>query len=107
MDFQRLPWTSKDFRPIVKMKSIQFCAKHPHGGRNAMYSSSRKVEYNTDIILGRIVIVSKSYRVQRNKGAKCFVIADASTAFSLIIFVFCSSVYLFKVFLDYFIHGKV
>jgi hypothetical protein len=53
-----------------------------------MYSSSRKVEYNTDIILGRIVIVSKSYRVQRNKGAKCFVIADASTAFSLIIFVF-------------------
>jgi hypothetical protein len=40
---------------------IQFCAIHPHEGRNAMYGLSTKLEYATeyatDITLGRIVLV--------------------------------------------------
>jgi hypothetical protein len=51
-----------------------------------MYSSSTNVEYATGITLGRIVRL-KSYRVQRKKCAKCFVIAGASSAFSFIVFL--------------------
>jgi hypothetical protein len=44
-----------------------------------MYSLSRKVEYATDIALGRIARL-KSYRVQSKKGAK-------SVWFSFIVFL--------------------
>jgi hypothetical protein len=50
-----------------------------------MYSSSTKIEYATDITLRRIVRL-KSYRMQRKKGAKSFVIAGASTACRLVTF---------------------
>jgi hypothetical protein len=44
---------------------IQFCAIPPHEGRNVIFSLSTKVEYATDITLGRIVR-SKSLGVQWN-----------------------------------------
>jgi hypothetical protein len=43
---------------------MQFCAIDPHEGRNAMYSLSTKVEYATDITLGKIGRL-KSYRVHK------------------------------------------
>jgi hypothetical protein len=51
-----------------------------------MQRLTTKVEYATDIRLGRIVRL-KSYRVQRKKGAKSFVIAGANTVFSFIAFL--------------------
>jgi hypothetical protein len=56
-------------RPIVKITWVQFCTIDPHEGRNARYSSSTKVEYATDITLGRLVWL-KSYRVQCKKRKK-------------------------------------
>jgi hypothetical protein len=50
-----------------------------------MYSSCTKVEYATDITLGRIIRL-KSYRVQRKKGARGFVIAGAGTVCRLVAF---------------------
>jgi hypothetical protein len=55
----------------VKITCIHFSAIFPHEGRNAMYSSSTKVEYTTDVTLGGMVRL-KCYLVQHKKGAKCF-----------------------------------
>jgi hypothetical protein len=52
------------------------------------YSLSTKVEYATDITLGRIVKL-KSYRGQRKKGPKSFVIVGATTAFLFLVFLHC------------------
>jgi hypothetical protein len=43
---------------------MQFCARPPQEGRNAFYSLSTKVEYATEITLGRIGRL-KSYRVPK------------------------------------------
>jgi hypothetical protein len=73
------------FRSIVKITWTRFCAKDPHKDRKAMYSSSTKVEYATDIMLGRIVRFKKlSSATQRRYKKFCY--AGASTACRLVVF---------------------
>jgi hypothetical protein len=53
----------------VKITCIEFCAIDPQDGRNATYNLSTKVEYATDITLGRIV--SKIKKLSSETQKKC------------------------------------
>jgi hypothetical protein len=62
----------QDLQTNYEITCTQFCTIDPHKDRKAMYSSSTKVEYATDITLGRIVRFKKLSSATQKRCIKFF-----------------------------------
>jgi hypothetical protein len=80
----------QDLQTNCEITCTQFCAIDLHKGRKAMYSSTTKVEYATDITLGRIVRFKKLWSATQ-KWCKKFCYAGARTACRLVPFIFSAT----------------